>query len=98
MTFVRELGGYVPWRDANLMTSKKEIFVAGDVAGVEEASAAMVEGKIAGLYAAFSLGMHLPDFQQQYQQAKGQLAALRSGPTSAKVCKGLCKVTFEEAM
>ena len=98
MTFVKELGGYVPWRDANLMTSKKEIFVAGDVAGVEEASAAMVEGKIAGLYAAFSLGMHLPDFQQQYQQAKGQLAALRSGPTSAKVCKGLCKVTFEEAM
>ena len=51
MQYVPELGGYVPWRNANLMTTHRDIYVAGDVAGVEEASSAMVEGKLAGLSA-----------------------------------------------
>lgn len=96
MEFVGELGGYVPWRDADLRTTQKDIYVAGDVAGVEEASAAMVEGKLAGLAAAFALQYQSERFAADYQAVKSQLNALRSGPVSARVCAGLCKVQLGE--
>ncbi len=98
MKFVGELGGYVPLRDSNMKTTHPDIYIAGDVAGVEEASAAMVEGKIAGLYAAAVLGHQNDHFTQDFQTAKAQLSALRSGPTGAKVCAGLSKVVLEEAV
>lgn len=98
MQFVNELGGYVSLRDANMMTTNQNIFIAGDVAGVEEASAAMVEGKIAGLYVASVLGHESDSFLQEFQAAKKQLGALRSGPASAKVCAGLNKVVLEEVV
>ncbi|MDZ4122324.1 MAG: NAD(P)/FAD-dependent oxidoreductase, partial [Candidatus Cloacimonadaceae bacterium] len=41
MRYVPELGGSVPWRNSNLETTSTGVFVAGDVAGVEEASSAM---------------------------------------------------------
>lgn len=98
MEFVPELGGYVPWRNADLLTTHHNIYVAGDVAGVEEASAAMVEGKLAGLAAAFALQYQTEDFAVQFREAKSQLNSLRAGPVSAKVCSGLCKVMLGEAI
>ncbi len=97
MKFVNELGGYVPLRNENMRTTNSAIYTAGDAAGVEEASAAMVEGKIAGLSAAAMLGYQDHQFTQYFQAAKGQLSALRSGPTSAKVCAGLRQVILGEA-
>ena len=96
MKYAGELGGYVPLRDANLKTTHADIYVAGDVSGVEEASAAMVEGKIAGIYVASILGHKKDSFTKDFQEAKGQLNALRSGPASAKICSGLSKVVLEE--
>ncbi|SDL70090.1 sarcosine oxidase subunit alpha [Dendrosporobacter quercicolus] len=96
MKYVPELGGYVPLRDGNLRTTRNDIYVAGDVSGVEEASAAMVEGKIAGLEVAALLGCRKPDVYQALQQARGQLRALRSGPAGVKICNGLRKVVLEE--
>jgi len=98
MEFINELGGYVPLRDANMMTTNSNIFIAGDVAGVEEASAAMIEGKLAGLYVAAMLGHQKDWFLQDFQLAKQQLSALRSGPASAKVCVGLSKAILEEVV
>ena len=98
MNYVPELGGYVPWRNEDLQTTHKNVYVAGDVAGVEEASAAMVEGKLAGLAAAFALNRQPANFAAEYRAAKQQLNALRSGPLSAKVCNGLCKVMLGEAI
>jgi sarcosine oxidase subunit alpha len=46
--YVPELGGNVPYHNENMMTSKSHIFVCGDLACIEEASTAMLEGKIAG--------------------------------------------------
>ena len=46
--YVGLLGGYVPVRDANMRTTVNNVFVAGDLSGVEEASTAMIEGEIAG--------------------------------------------------
>jgi sarcosine oxidase, subunit alpha len=92
MKYVPELGGHVAERSGDLETSIKGVFVAGDVSGVEEASSAMVEGRLAGLCAARSLG-HLTE---EYAILKGdclkQLEDLRSGPAGEKIRKGIEKI------
>lgn len=92
MRFVSELGGHVPERDEELRTSVPWIFVAGDVAGVEEASSAMVEGGLAGTAAAASLGhggRGLSGLMTSYQ---GQLEDLRRGPAGEKTRAGLARL------
>lgn len=89
MKFIPELGGHVPLRDEELQTSIKGIYVAGDVAGVEEASSAMVEGRLAGLCAAKNLGHISKDFETLKKDYLEQLDSLRSGPVGEKIRKGL---------
>jgi sarcosine oxidase subunit alpha len=96
MKYVAELGGYVPVRNGNLQTTEEHIFVAGDVSGVEEASAAMVEGKLAGMYIAALLGYQTANYEPELQLAREQLAALRSGPAGEKIRNGLSKVLCRE--
>ncbi|WP_366924241.1 NAD(P)/FAD-dependent oxidoreductase [Metallumcola ferriviriculae] len=89
MKYVPQLGGHIPVRDENLTTTVSDIYVAGDVSGIEEASAAMVEGKLAGAAAASSLGYGSGKFAEIRREALAQLAELRSGPAGAKIRKGL---------
>jgi sarcosine oxidase subunit alpha len=98
MKFVNELGGYVPLRNEYMKTTNPDVYVAGDVSGVEEASAAMVEGKLAGLYAAAELGYSNYSFKTDAEIARKQLESLRSGPASAKICRGLEKVVLKEVV
>lgn len=56
-TFNGVFGGYIPLHNEKMETSKSGIYVAGDVSGVEEASTAMEEGRIAGISAAEALGL-----------------------------------------
>jgi len=49
-------GGQVPLCDEYGRTSVPGLFVAGDVSGIEEASSAMIEGRMAGVVAAEYLG------------------------------------------
>ncbi len=91
MVFVPQLGGHVPVRDAWLSTTFPNLFVAGDVAGVEEASAAMVEGRLAGLSAARAVGHSAPDFGAQWDDYALQLQQLRSGPAGAQIRAGLLR-------
>ncbi len=51
-----KLGGYVPVRSENLETTRKGVFAVGDGAGVAGAEIAVLEGEIAGIAAAGSLG------------------------------------------
>lgn len=92
MTFVPELGGHVPLRNSELETSVKGVFVAGDVAGVEEASSAMVEGRLAGLCAASNLGYVTEEYPILKADCLKQLEDLRSGPVGEKIRKGIEKV------
>lgn len=92
MRYVPELGGSVPWRNQALETSMPGVFVAGDVAGVEEASSAMLEGVIAGLGAAKNLGLHSDELKHQFDQAMTYLNEIRSGPLGEKIRSGLSKV------
>jgi len=74
------LGGMVPVHDAAMRTSLPSLYVAGDISGVEEASTAMEEGRMAGLSAARSLG-HIDDatYRIRYEAVENRLLALRSG-------------------
>ena len=92
MGYVPELGGYTPLRDENYETTRPGVFVAGDLAGIEEASSAMIEGSIAGLSAAKSLGYTTDDSEEKLNRAKIELNALRQGPTGAKVRQGISKL------
>ncbi len=92
MIYVPELGGHVPLRNGDYETTVENIYVAGDVAGIEEASSAMVEGRLAGLCAAKKLGLEIKDFELEKQDCLDQLQALRSGPSGGKILKGLEKV------
>ncbi len=53
----RHLGGWIPWHDEDMQTSCPGVYVAGDVTGVEEASIAMEEGRLAGISACTDLGL-----------------------------------------
>ena len=89
MAYIPELGGHVARRSAVLETSVPNIFVAGDVSGIEEASAAMVEGTIAGLTAALNLGYGRDSYDEKIAAAHRELAALRRGPSGEKIRSGL---------
>jgi len=91
MKRVAELGGYVPVSDENMQTTVPGVFVAGDAAGVEEASAAMLTGRLAGLGAAHRLEL-CPEYESLSAATKRSLDALRAGPTSDKVRAGLRKL------
>lgn len=92
MKYIPELGGEVPLRDEYMRTSIPGIYVAGDAAGIEEASSAMMEGQIAGFAVAKSLGVDIPDFDERINNIRTELGALRAGPLPEKVREGLKKV------
>jgi len=92
MRYIPELGGYVARRNDRMETTVDGIYVAGDIAGVEEASAAMVEGSLAGLYAALSLGYAKPDSEAVEKDLCEQLHDLRRGPVSERIRAGLARI------
>ncbi|MCS7127934.1 MAG: FAD-dependent oxidoreductase [Sulfolobales archaeon] len=56
MKWIPELGGLVPLRTMYLETSIPGLYVAGDAAGIEEATTAFIEGEVAAISAAEKLG------------------------------------------
>jgi len=89
MKYIPELGGHTTLRNEDMETSVTGIYVAGDVAGVEEATSAMAEGSLAGLCAAKSLGYDNGRFKELRQEAINHLETLRSGPISQGIRNGL---------
>ncbi len=92
LTYVPQLGGYVPIRDAFQETTAKGYYVAGDLAGIEEATTAMLEGSVAGLSAAIASGMKSSAILRQRAEYITELEKLRSGPTAEKIRRGLAYV------
>lgn len=90
--YVPQLGGDVPIRDKLLKTSVDWIYVAGDVAGVEEASAAMVEGRLAGAAAARDLGANGESANAVIARSRASLESLRGGPVGEKIRSGIAKL------
>lgn len=90
MLYVPQLCGHVSYRDRSMRTSNPDIWVAGDASGIEEASAAMVEGRIAGYSAAKALGKNVnPASFDEYWK---RLDHLRAGEVGEKIRSGICQV------
>jgi ferredoxin len=98
MRYVGSLGGYVAEHDRYLRTSIPEILVAGDVSGIEEASTAMLEGRLAGTAACMDLpGTIDRDGAESLLEALQQkLIELRQGPFGAKTRAGKKEITNQE--
>lgn len=57
-THIPSFGGHVPKHNKNMESTLEGVYVAGDISGVEEASSAMEEGRLAGISASESLGLY----------------------------------------
>ena len=97
MIYVPELGGDVPVRNEKMETTAPGIYVAGDAGGIEEASSAMIEGALAGLSAAKSLGKDVLDFEARKCALAEELAGLRCGPVGDHIRCGLAQCKLEES-
>jgi sarcosine oxidase subunit alpha len=86
--FIPEAGGHVAIHDLSMQTSVQGVYVAGDSSGIEEASTAMIEGQLAGISAAASLGYD-KHAEKLKQMCRKDLKGFRSGPfgLKPKVCK-----------
>ena len=80
--FIPEAGGWIALHDESMQTSIKGVYVAGDASGIEEASTAMIEGKIAGLAAAIQLGFSKE--KTLLAKHREELRSLRAGPFGEK--------------
>lgn len=74
------LGGFIPECDKWGETSVDGIYAAGDVSGIEEASSAMIEGKICGVAIANNLGYLEEEAKnQRILELEAALESLRKG-------------------
>ncbi len=79
--YLPALGGHVPVHDGSMQTTLAGVYVAGDVSGVEEASSAMEEGRIAGIAVSLALGkVEAGAGERDLAEARRRLRALRLGP------------------
>ena len=79
--YLPELGGFVPLHDENMRTTLSYLYVVGDVAGVEEASSALEEGKLAGVSVAEELGyLKKDEAEEEKDRIRKRLSSLRLGP------------------
>jgi len=92
MAYIRELSGHVPLVDEYLQSTCPGIYCAGDVSGIEEASAAMVEGRLAGISAAYSLGHGGETAKALQQDAMAEIDMLRAGPMGKHIREGVEKM------
>lgn len=73
------LGGTIPLHTGKMATPVSGLYVAGDVAGVENGAAALESGRLAGLGLAEELGHRHPDMAALLNLARGRLGYLRRG-------------------
>ncbi len=89
--YIKELGGNVPVIDARYQTTVKGVYACGDVVGIEEASSAMVEGKITGLNALEDMGYDMKSRRNELRLFHEELKFLRDGPHASKIRAGYMK-------
>lgn len=97
MVYVPELGGLVPLHDVNMRTTNPYIYVAGDASGIEEATTAILGGKIAGARAYESIHGPTPAAQAVVDAAQTELGNLRSGSTGERIRWGRDRLAKEMA-
>lgn len=85
MVHIGELGGLVPLHDSSMKTTNADVYVAGDASGIEEATTAILGGRIAGARAYESIFGKSEKVDQIVAEAKEELKTLRSGSTGERI-------------
>jgi len=85
MVYVGELGGLVPLHDVAMRSSNPRIYVAGDASGIEEATTAILGGRIAGARACEAVHGPKPEAEAIVADANHELKTLRSGSTGERI-------------
>lgn len=85
MGYFPNLGGYVSLHNENMETSIPGVYIAGDNSGIEEASSAMMEGRIAGLSAAEKILGENSEILNERKKNQIELKELREGPFGEKI-------------
>lgn len=84
-THIPSMGGYVPMHSETMQTTNEGIYVAGDVAGIEEASTAMEEGKLAGIAVCKDLGLiDEAKAEEREREVHSRISELRIGSHGEK--------------
>ena len=90
--YIPELGGHVPYHNEDMVTTMNNILVCGDIACIEEASTAMLEGKIAGAQAYEVFYGKSKQSEEIKKQAKHELSVIRTSPFEERITFGLSKL------
>ena len=97
MKFVPTLGGFVPIRDKQYRFVENA-YIAGDCSSIEEATTAMLEGSLAGLYATKALGKADASIDEKIAEYNNALHEDRDSPFSNGLVKAMREVTVENIM
>ena len=99
ITYINEAGGWIALHNEYMETTKEGIYVAGDLANIEEASVAMLEGKIAGLHATHSIAP-VENFDEKMRAYMENLKIFREGVFGArpKMAKEKIRERYHEKM
>ena len=84
LTVEPTLGGHLPFHNDEMRSTNENIYVCGDIAGVEEANTALDEGRLAGLSAARALGYGDESAEKMKDELNEGLCALRMGTFGEK--------------
>ncbi|RLE61337.1 MAG: sarcosine oxidase subunit alpha [Thermoprotei archaeon] len=94
MVWSSELGGYVPYRNRFMETSIPGVFVAGDASGIEEATTAILTGRVAGLSATMKVKGEDEVLIRERERVIELLEMTRQTRFSQRIVKGLEKVSL----
>jgi len=90
----RNLGGIIPIRDKQYRVTENA-YIAGDCGSIEEATTAVLEGKLVGLNVATALGKADENVSSYVDEYTHALEEDRMSPFSTRLKKGLIEVTVE---
>jgi sarcosine oxidase subunit alpha len=94
MVNMGSLGGLVPVRDKSYRIAKNA-YIAGDCGSIEEATTAVLEGGLAGLYVTRSLGKGDGDLVDKIEEYINALEEDRGSPFSKRLKEALEEITVE---
>jgi sarcosine oxidase subunit alpha len=94
MVNVGQLGGFVPVRDKEFRFAKNA-YIAGDCGSIEEATTAVLEGGLAGLYVTKSLGLEDESLVGKIEEYQHALEEDRGSPFSEGLKKAIGEITVE---
>ncbi len=98
MAWIPELGGFVAYRTKYNETTVPNVFVVGDASGIEEATTAMIEGKISGLTAVLKTRGKIQEVIKERERFVEYLENYRKSPVLERARIGHEKALIKQTV